>query len=207
MIVEALLTYLYTADYEDRFKLTLSLTQARFHVQVFAAAEKFFINPLLHIAAAKFEDVVTTAWNEDDFASAVVEWSRTTTDAGKLLGKIITDEIAKRRVELLNPEKTFSKFRTMMNDIPWLAAEIALKFSDTLSSGAADLSIYHCPHKGYAEDFYGQDRSSPCLAVFHARMELYRRFGFTCHVCGRHNAMLGSEWEKHKGDAPVVQNV
>lgn len=165
-------------------------------MQVYAAAEKFFVRSLLGLAATKFGKALTEAWDENAFAEAVVEWSSKTMDADKLLGKIITYEIVQRRVQLLKPEKDSSKFRRTLNDVSWLAADIALKLTELMLTGEPDVPAYRCP----------SNHSPHKVAVFHARMQGTQKFTFRCSSCNGRYSFEPTEWEKYRVDAPLLKH-
>lgn len=182
----AVLSFLYTKDYSGLTPHdTAPLT---FNVRVFALAEKYFIKSLLDLAARKFKAILKDKYVEDEFAEAVEEWTAITSDEDRVLGKIIVESIMARRQDLLNPNKTSSRFRGMMDRTPWMAAEVAMMLSSE-DSGAEDVGVYICAG---GQNWGGRG------CRFLTRCERGKRYNYICPNC-RHHGTLIPERDRDSG--------
>lgn len=180
----AVLTFLYTRNYsyDGTSDGNAPLT---FHVKVFSLAEKYFISPLLHVAAKKFEAILEGKYDEDEFAEAVETWTAITSDKGKVLGNIIVETIVTQKKELLNPENSESRFRCALNRIPWLAADVAVKLA-TRKSAAEGVGVYTCGLFG-------------CAYKYLANPEDGKSYRYRCNSCKKTTTLTSEDLRRAKG--------
>lgn len=164
-----------------------------FNLQVFALAEKYFVDSLLTSAAEKFDWAVRDNWDEDIFTSAVEEWHAITRDPGKILGKAIVNIIMSQRAKLFNPTRKSSRFTEVMNEIPWLGTETARALSVQMESESTGMAVYRCP-------------MPTCGEMFQADMAPSKKFKLSCLRCHRDSDMKYSTWRKHLVNVPVVMS-
>jgi hypothetical protein len=68
-VLLALLSYIYTEDYDDDMRGPIPLQT--YTVQVYAIAQKYLVHGLQHLAASRFEKVCDPADDSSDFINAI----------------------------------------------------------------------------------------------------------------------------------------
>ena len=191
IVVDALLWFLYTGDYGDVTITQGTRSSTLFHVQVFALAEKFFVQPLMYTAARKFDDSLSKSWCEEDFADAVDEWSRTSIDVDKILGNRVVNILMIRRSDIFKPEQRSARVEELISQIPWLAGETVQMLSYVLGQAEGSMTVYRCPN-------------TKCKQLFIASIEPSKTFKVTCQKCCRVDEMNLTNWKRYAVGGTVV---
>lgn len=190
VVVDALLMYLYTGDYSDRIQEGDNRSTAVLNVQVFGLAEKFFVNPLVHAAARKFDSIASEYGDGEDFADAIEEWSHSTIDNHRILGNRILNIIVDHRSDIFDPNLPWTRIRDLVGAIPWLAAQTAQMLSLRLDLNISS-NLYRCP-------------SNKCKHTFLASITSGTQFRFTCPSCNKVSKMNLTSWDRFRISVSVV---
>ncbi|KAF7189526.1 hypothetical protein HII31_09166 [Pseudocercospora fuligena] len=176
--VDALITYLYKADYDDELAVE-DFSPTVFSVHVNTIADKYNIQGLATLAAAKVARRATTEWNTSAFADAIEEMYKTSPESKKGMQKHIVDIAAKHIKELRS--KVFGiRFREISDTIaPFSAALLerildpSVKSNDSHLKGMEHYKCGHCLRKLSMEsvdgDSYAIRTCCYCSGRYHER--------------------------------------
>lgn len=107
--VDALLRYLYTANYDDEAAIA-DAAPILFNVHVHTIADKYNIPILCRLAEAKFADRASREWKTEGFAEAVKEMYATSPDSKKILQDSAVAHAVEHAKELFtNDQSLFQK--------------------------------------------------------------------------------------------------
>ncbi|GIZ45612.1 hypothetical protein CKM354_000877100 [Cercospora kikuchii] len=140
-VVGAMLTYLYTADYND--KINIGVPRTLFQVHVHTIADKYGILDLCRVAEAKFAELATSEWKGPDFAQAVEEMFTTAPDSKRILQKTALSIVVKHAKVLFTDES--SVFAEISRKVAPFAHEVSTQLlTAKLREGENELR-YECP--------------------------------------------------------------
>lgn len=119
-VVEAMLHFLYRCDYDSSGNDQRPVSPMLFNIKVYTAADKYDIPPLKSCARKKFDKVVDTCWDMDDFAHAITLIYSSTPPTDRGLRDIVVDVAHEHLKELLKKDKFFR----VLEETPGFAADI-----------------------------------------------------------------------------------
>ncbi|KAM3417136.1 hypothetical protein BST61_g8711 [Cercospora zeina] len=106
--VDAMLTYMYTADYSDKGKFfSVSFFEPiLFNVHVHTIGDKYGMPDLCKLAEAKFAELAAKCWRTAGFAKAVEEMYTTAPDSKRNLQKTAVEIVVKHSEALFKDDKS-----------------------------------------------------------------------------------------------------
>lgn len=136
--VNALLKYIYTADYNGpRYP-----EPVLFNVFVHTIGDKYGMRNLCQLAEAKFEKRATEEWQSDAFADSIMEMSLTSPDSKRVLFKTAANIAVKHAKELFTGKKT--KFQETVRKVAPFAFEVTSRVM--VSQPSEDITTkFKCP--------------------------------------------------------------
>ncbi|RGP78990.1 protein roadkill [Fusarium longipes] len=177
-VVEAMLRFMYSFDYDDDSDGSLNMV---FNAQVYQIADKYDVQALKAQSKNKFEMAVTTGWNTEDFPLAVIVTYDTTPPEDRGLRDVVV-EIARKNIDKLLGCDGFCE---LIRKTPDFSADL-IPFLCTRPTENA-MSRYRCP--GCSKEFYGQFSEHTNAWGHH--------FYYYCPYCGQHRA----DWHINRIDA------
>lgn len=145
-LIEALLHYFYHFDYEAPASGNGELAPIVFHVRMYAVADKYFVDPLKKLSAAKFEARALSDLSTPAFAEAVsLIYQTTIPNANAPIKQSALGAIASKAGVLLGDGK-HAAFLKVLRQTPDLGADLAIRLTSGESAAtAATVKRYRCP--------------------------------------------------------------
>ncbi|KAI5362199.1 putative BTB/POZ domain-containing protein [Septoria linicola] len=137
--VDALLRYLYTANYDDEAAIG-DAAPILFNVHVHTIADKYNIPELCKLAEAKFADRASREWNTEGFAEAVKEMYATSPDSKKILQDSAVAQAVEHAKELFTDDQ--SLFQTIAQTVAPFAYGISAKL---MAVHVEQIEVRRCP--------------------------------------------------------------
>jgi hypothetical protein len=127
-VLLALLSYIYTEDYDDDMRGPIPLQT--YTVQVYAIAQKYLVHGLQHLAASRFEKVCDPADDSSDFINAIQAIEDSTYHGDRELREIVLRQIRENISWLLDIDE-FKTLLDSMTDLKWeLVSMIGPEYDD-----------------------------------------------------------------------------
>lgn len=166
--VNALLVYIYTADYDDS-KEDLNFRPLLFNILVHTIGDKYGMRNLCQLAEAKFEKRATEEWQSDAFADSIMEISLTSPDSKRVLFNIAAEIAAKHAKQLFTGKET--KFQETVRKVAPFAFEVTSRLMAPQPS--EDMRYTRCECPLCAKTFVVDKKSTPTGRLMY------------CCYCGR----------------------
>ncbi len=162
-IVETMLYFMYTFDYDESRKDTGQVSPMLFHVQVYGTADKYGVMPLRSVAKVMFNKAVRTCWDMDDFARVIAEVYSSTPSTDRGLRDIVV-EVAHEHIEALLKKVDF---RVVLEETAGFAADVTQLMVQKIRSSTN--TMYQCPSckKQWQAVLSSQSRGHHCLQCGH----------------------------------------
>ncbi|KXT08474.1 hypothetical protein AC579_4432 [Pseudocercospora musae] len=143
--VDALITYLYKADYDDELAVK-DLAPIVLSVHVHSIADKYNVTDLAELAAAKVAKRATTEWNTSAFADAIEEMYKTSPESSKTMQKQVV-AVAAQHIKELRSQVFGIRFREVSDAIAPFSAALLGRIVDAKpkQSPFDGVKIYRCP--------------------------------------------------------------
>lgn len=141
-VVDAMLQFMYTFEYDWRSNDQEQVSPMLFDVRVYGIAEKYGVSALKVRAKEKFEAVVKKWWHLDDFSHSVVEIYRSTPSTDRGLRDIAVSVACEHISELLKN----SSFNDALEEIADFAADITQLLANSAKKEQSDVKRYKCPY-------------------------------------------------------------
>ncbi|KAF1993612.1 hypothetical protein P154DRAFT_477289 [Amniculicola lignicola CBS 123094] len=143
-VVEAMLQFMYTFDYNASGSAENSPSPMVFNVKMYAVAEKYDIPALKSQSKHKFETTVETCWKMDDFSYAVAQIYNSTPSTDRGLRKVATEAACEHINELLPKQG----FRDVLDETVGFASDIAQLLAKNLKGKQkqSEGRKYQCPN-------------------------------------------------------------
>jgi len=130
-VVGAMLHFMYTFEYDSGGS---EISPMLFHVRVYSIAEKYEVSALKLAAKNKFNEVVTTCWDMDDFSHVINEIYGSTPPQDRGLRDIVVEVAHAHIVALLKKDD----FNNALQETLGFAADLAQLLAKTMKT-------YKCP--------------------------------------------------------------
>ncbi|KAK4543499.1 hypothetical protein LTR36_005393 [Oleoguttula mirabilis] len=117
-VVEAMVRFFYTFDYQDFAPSPSGLSPTVFHVKIFAAAEKYFVEQLQVLAAKKLADTAKRDWGTDGFADAIQGSYTSTSDSERRLRDPLIAVVKDHVTDLYATSGKYKKFLELSTKLP-----------------------------------------------------------------------------------------
>lgn len=135
-------------------------------VRLFAIADKYFIEPLKHLAAEKFAGRCKDEWPTAAFADAVAEVYNTAPENDNALQSIVVNTVKEHDKEIRETSANHQELNTVMRQIPDFGAD--LFFSGAVKSSRDEddsVTWYNCPNNCASRRFCVAKGTSPITLV------------------------------------------
>ena len=164
LVVEAMLQFMYTFDYEA-IGAENSPSPMVFNVKVYSIADKYDIPALKVQAEQKFRTAAETCWDMDDFPHAVAQVYSSTSSTDQGLRRISTEIACKHIKQLLEKQG----FRNILDETVGFASDVA-QFLAKSQTQTRSQARYECPNCDQIfEAVIPQGRSCHCIYCGHSR--------------------------------------
>lgn len=142
-VVEAMLHFMYTFDYDASGSAQNSSSPMVFNVKVYSIADKYDVPALKSQAKQKFETAVETCWDMDDFPDAIAQVYHSTPSTDRGLREVISGAACEHVNELLLKQG----FRDVLEETVGFASDIAqlLAKRQKQNQGQSQRQRYRCP--------------------------------------------------------------
>ncbi|PPJ53013.1 hypothetical protein CBER1_11333 [Cercospora berteroae] len=140
-VVDAMLTWMYMADYNDDDPAT-NIPAPLFDVQVHTIGDKYGIPDLCQLAEAKFAVLAATEWESSGFALAVREMYKTAPDSKVALQECAVKNVVKHAKVLFKEKK--SKFADISRTVAPFAHQVSTELMAKKQQREGEIR-YQCP--------------------------------------------------------------
>ncbi|KAK5674684.1 hypothetical protein LTS10_012685 [Elasticomyces elasticus] len=180
-VVEAMLQFIYTLDFDDSYHNVVEMPAIVFNVNVHIAADKYDIPALRKLTASKFHAYALTKWDTAGFAEAAALVFNAGIAVEESLRETVVSVATKKAKQLLSQDEVGIRFHAVASTTPALAVALWQRQVDGQTEEAAEVKE---PKK--------QGYKCPVLACGAIKQTIDKDGANLCEYCGRH--FLGYAW-------------
>ncbi|KAK4900857.1 hypothetical protein LTR27_002040 [Elasticomyces elasticus] len=148
-VVEALLQFIYTLDFDDSCHDVDEMPAIVFTVDVHIAADKFDIPGLRKLTASKFRAYALTKWDTAGFAEAAALVFNAGIAVEKSLRESVVTIATKNAKQLLGQDEVGKRFHAVASATPALAVALWQRQVEEKTEGAAADEVEETKRQGY----------------------------------------------------------
>lgn len=193
-MIDKLYHYMYNNEYNDADSDVTA--PVLLNVRMVAAAEKYFVDHLAHLAISKLDYYLAGAWCSEAFTDAVEEAWTTTADADRQLRDTLLKVVIEHVDELFDKEQPkYPHFHLMVSKTPSFSMEVAGLLAKA-EGERRRMAIYFCP--------------GSCGAMFFSNMKEGQVASRKCGKCARNDVATDfAGWQAYRKtvDARLVVGV
>ncbi|KAK5701415.1 hypothetical protein LTR17_022608 [Elasticomyces elasticus] len=148
-VVEAMLQFIYTLDFDDSCHDVDEMPAIVFNVYVHIAADKYDIPALRKLTASKFHACALTKWDTAGFAEAAALVFNAGIAVEESLRETVVSVATKKAKQLLNQDEAGVSFRAVASATPALAVALWQRKVEETTEGTAADEVEETKGQGY----------------------------------------------------------